>query len=197
FHKWLQVPYDAGFLLVRDSTLHQDTFSSPATYLQREVRGLAAGSPWPCDLGPDLSRGFKALKTWFTLQVYGAKKLGKIIDGTCELARYLSDRIEATPELELLTPVSLNIVCFRYPVSKQQRANLKIKEEEIHQLNADLVADVQESGVAAPSTTWIDGQLAIRVAIFNHRTSVEDIDGLLNAIISKGKARTHNWCIDY
>ncbi len=68
FHKWGQVPYDAGFLLVRDGEQHRATFASPAAYLRRETRGLAAGSPWPCDFGPDLSRGFRALKTWFTLE---------------------------------------------------------------------------------------------------------------------------------
>jgi aromatic-L-amino-acid/L-tryptophan decarboxylase len=66
FHKWAQVPYDAGYLMVRDGERHRATFAAPAAYLQRETRGLAAGSPWPCDFGPDLSRGFRALKTWFT-----------------------------------------------------------------------------------------------------------------------------------
>ena len=79
FHKWAQVPYDAGFILVRDGTMHEETFSSPNAYLQREIRGLAGGSPWPCDFGPDLSRGFRALKTWFTFQVYGADKIGNMI----------------------------------------------------------------------------------------------------------------------
>ena len=86
FHKWGQVPYDAGFLLVRDGDLHRDTFAAPAAYLRRETRGLAAGSPWPCDLGPDLSRGFRALKTWFTLKTYGTEKLGAVIARTCALA---------------------------------------------------------------------------------------------------------------
>ena len=93
FHKWGQVPYDAGFILVRDGTLHRDTFASPAAYLRRETRGLAAGAPWPCDFGPDLSRGFRALKTWFTLKVYGTDALGAMISRTCELARYLEIKI--------------------------------------------------------------------------------------------------------
>ena len=62
FHKWGQVPYDAGFVLVRDGELHHATFAAPAAYLKRDTRGMAAGSPWPCDFGPDLSRGFRALK---------------------------------------------------------------------------------------------------------------------------------------
>ncbi len=105
FHKWGQVPYDAGFLLVRDGERHRDAFAAPAAYLRRETRGLAAGSPWPCDLGPDLSRGFRALKTWFTLKTYGAEKVGAVITRSCALAGYLEARIQAEPRLELLAPV--------------------------------------------------------------------------------------------
>src|SRR3989475_2429575 len=114
FHKLGQVPYYAGFILVRDGVLHRNTFATQAAYLKRETRGMAAGSPWPCDFGPDLSRGFRALKTWFTIKVYGTEKLGQMISRTCQLAQYLKKRIDETPELELLAPVALNIVCFRY-----------------------------------------------------------------------------------
>ena len=89
FHKWGQVPYDAGLLVVRDGDRHRDAFAAPAAYLRRETRGLAAGSVWPCDLGPDLSRGFRALKTWFTLKTYGTERLGAIITRSCALAGYL------------------------------------------------------------------------------------------------------------
>jgi aromatic-L-amino-acid/L-tryptophan decarboxylase len=112
FHKWGQVPYDAGYILVRDGEPHRNAFASPGAYLQRTQRGLAAGSTWPCDLGPDLSRGFRALKTWMTLKVYGTDALGVVISRTCELARYLESRILETAELELMAPVELNIVCF-------------------------------------------------------------------------------------
>ena len=175
FHKWAQVPYDAGFIIMRDGTLHHDTFASPAAYLKRETRGLAAGSPWPCDFGPDLSRGFRALKTWFTLKVYGAEKMGAVIANTCALAQYMQQRITELPELELLAPVSLNIVCFRY------------RCEEADRVNADIVVDLQESGIAAPSTTTIHGQFAIRAAIVNHRTCSNDIDALLDATIKFGR----------
>jgi glutamate/tyrosine decarboxylase-like PLP-dependent enzyme len=180
FHKWAQVPYDAGFILVRDGALHHDTFASPAAYLKRETRGMAAGSPWPCDFGPDLSRGFRALKTWFTIQVYGAEKLGQVISGTCALAQYLKKRIEASSQLELLAPVSLNIVCFRYKGSGVDRSNAD-------RVNADIVVALQESGIAAPSTTVVSGQLAIRAAIVNHRTSETDIDALIKAAIAFGE----------
>jgi glutamate/tyrosine decarboxylase-like PLP-dependent enzyme len=175
FHKWAQVPYDAGFIIVRDGSLHHDTFASPAAYLRRETRGLAAGSPWPCDFGPDLSRGFRALKTWFTLKVYGTDALGAVISRTCALAKYLESRILETPELELLAPVQLNIVCFRY------------RGRDANGLNAKIVIDLQESGVCAPSTTMIGPNLAIRAAIVNHRTERRDIDELINGVLACGR----------
>jgi glutamate/tyrosine decarboxylase-like PLP-dependent enzyme len=176
FHKWGQVPYDAGYILVRDGVLHRNTFATSAAYLKRVERGLAAGSPWPSDFGPDLSRGFRALKTWFTLKVYGTDALGAVISRTCELARYLESRITGTPELELLAPVELNIVCFRYRAEDSDRVNEK------------LVIDLQESGRVAPSTTTIGTRLAIRVAIVNHRTSRAEIDALVDSTLSLGRA---------
>jgi glutamate/tyrosine decarboxylase-like PLP-dependent enzyme len=176
FHKWAQVPYDAGFILVRDGALHRSAFATQAAYLRRETRGLAAGSPWPCDFGPDLSRGFRALKTWFTLRVYGTEALGAVIAHTCALARHLERRILATPQLELLAPVQLNIVCFGY------------RGDDPDALNARIVADLQESGIAAPSTTMIGNRLAIRAAIVNHRTEQRDVDALLDAVMAFGAA---------
>jgi len=176
FHKWGQVPYDAGFVLIRDGELHRRTFASPAAYLRRETRGLAAGTTWPCDFGPDLSRGFKALKTWFTLKVYGTEQLGRTIAETCALAQHLADRINETPSLELLAPVSLNIVCFRY------------RSDDPDRVNAEIAVALHESGIVAPSTTTINGHLALRAAIFNHRTTRADIDALVDATLAFGDA---------
>ncbi|MGA9527426.1 MAG: pyridoxal-dependent decarboxylase, partial [Terriglobales bacterium] len=177
FHKWGQVPYDAGFILVRDGDLQRNAFAASSSYLRRETRGMAAGSHWPCDYGPDLSRGFRALKTWFTLKVYGTEALGSSISRTCELARHLQRRIENTPELELLAPVELNIVCFRYRAKDADR------------VNAEIVVALQESGRVAPSTTTIDGKLAIRAAIVNHRTAQADIDKLVDQTLALGRSK--------
>lgn len=176
FHKWGQVPYDAGFLLVRDGERHRQAFAQPAAYLQREARGLAAGAVWPCDLGPDLSRGFRALKTWFTLKTFGTDRLGAVMARSCALAKYLEARVLAEPRLELLAPVRLNIVCFRYRVGNE--------------INREIVADVQESGIAAPSGTNLDGKFAIRAAIVNHRTEERDIDALVAAVLEFGDRRS-------
>jgi glutamate/tyrosine decarboxylase-like PLP-dependent enzyme len=177
FHKWGQAPYDAGFVLVRDGQKHQAAFASTAAYLQREAQGLAAGAPWPCDFGPDLSRGFRALKVWLAFKTYGADAIGATILNTCRLGAYLAARVDAEPELERLAPAPLNIVCFRYRASGDQDA-----------LNNRIVVALQESGVAVPSTTKLDGRLAIRAAIVNHRTKARDIDLLVAEVLRLGRA---------
>jgi aromatic-L-amino-acid decarboxylase len=185
FHKWGQVPYDAGFLLVRNGELHQQAFASSAAYLARDEQGMSAGSPWPCDLGPDLSRGFRALKTWATLKVYGTDALGAVISRTCELARLLEERVASNAELELLAPVELNIVCFRY---RYGNATDAAAENALNQLNRQIVIALQEAGVVAPSTTMIAGRLAIRAAIVNHRTTQADIETLVEAVLATGRS---------
>jgi glutamate/tyrosine decarboxylase-like PLP-dependent enzyme len=176
FHKWAQVQYDAGCILVRDATRQMQAFANPAAYLRRDVRGLAGGYPWPCDLGPDLSRGFRALKVWMTLKTYGADRLGRVVEQTCALAQQMAARVKAEPALELLAPVMLNIVCFRVRAASDV-------------VNAEIVADLHEAGIAAPSTTTIGGKLAIRAAIVNHRTRPEDVTALLDAVLAAARAR--------
>lgn len=173
FHKWGQVQYDAGCVLVRDRQHLADTFAQNVDYLQHETRGLAGNAPWPCDLGPELSRGFRALKVWMTLKTYGAEGLGRVVEACCDRARELVARVEADPRLELLAPAPLNVVCFRVR-----------DEHDADTLNHDIVVALQESGIAAPSTTRIGGRLAIRAAFVNHRTRPEDVDILVDAVLS-------------
>jgi aromatic-L-amino-acid decarboxylase len=176
WHKWAQVPYDSGFLLVRDSEAQRQTFAADAAYLRRAERGLAGGDWWPCDYGPDLSRGFRALKTWFTLKTYGADAIGRVIAGTVSLAQMLAARVAAEPELELLGPVPLNIVCFGY------------RDSDADRLNAAIVADLHNEGRVAPSLTTVGGRTSIRAAIVNHRTAAEDIDALVTSVLLLGRA---------
>ena len=139
---------------------------------------MARGGTWPCDYGPDLSRGFRALKAWFTLKVLGADAIGAAITQSCVLAAELADKITAQPELELLAPVPLNIVCFRYRCADADA------------VNAAIVADLQEAGRVAPSLTRIDGRTAIRAALFNHRTTAADLEALVQSTLAFGRART-------
>jgi glutamate/tyrosine decarboxylase-like PLP-dependent enzyme len=163
FHKWAHVPYDAGFILVRDGAKQREAFAAPAAYLGRTEEGLAKGETWPCDLGPDLSRGFRALKVWMSLRSFGVRALGDSIERNCAAARALASLIDASEEFERAAPVPLNIVCFRL-------------KQGLDEANRRLVERLQLDGVAAPSLTRLDGRTAIRCAIFNHRTRKEDVE---------------------
>jgi aromatic-L-amino-acid/L-tryptophan decarboxylase len=170
FHKWAQVPYDCGCILVRDAEAHAAAFAQSLDYLTRAERGLAGNAPWFCDFGPDLSRGFRALKVWMTLQHFGADGMAEVVDRSCAVARHIEARVLAEPMLELLAPVTLNIVCF------------SVRDLDDRQV-ASLIEDLHESGIAAPSTTRIAGRLAIRAAIVNHRTTDRDADRMLNEVL--------------
>jgi glutamate/tyrosine decarboxylase-like PLP-dependent enzyme len=179
FHKWAQVQYDCGCVLVRAEQHMLDSFAQDAPYLSAAPRGLASGAPWPCDLGPDLSRSFRALKIWMTLQSYGTVALGAVVDQTCAIATHLATLIDATPHLTRLAPVALNIVGFRYNDGG----------DDLDALNADLVADIQESGEFVISSTLIGGQRAIRAAFVNHRTIKTDAEALIAALLTAAAAR--------
>ncbi|MGD0024862.1 MAG: pyridoxal-dependent decarboxylase [Xanthobacteraceae bacterium] len=178
FHKWLHVPYDAGCLLVRDEAALLATFAGRAPYLATD-EGLAGGDIWPCDLGVELSRGFRALKVWFTIQEHGTLALGEAIERNCAQARDLAARIASRPMLRLMAPVPLQIVCCRYePPGMDETA--------VDALNAKLVSTLQRRGIAAPSTCRIKDRLCIRICITNHRTSDGDLATAVQAIDTIG-----------
>jgi len=109
------------------------------------------------------------------LVCHGTENLGAAISNSCALAQYMKQRIEATPELELMAPVALNIVCYRF------------RSDNTNAVNDDLVVLLQESGIAAPSASSLDGYVVIRAAIVNHRTVAADIDALLEATLAFGR----------
>jgi glutamate/tyrosine decarboxylase-like PLP-dependent enzyme len=176
-HKWLHVPYAAGCVLFRDERAHRAAFASAPAYLARTERGAAAGAPWFADYGLELSRDFRALKLWFTLRHYGVDRLGASIARTCDLAAALADRVRRAGDLELLAPVTLNVVCFRV-------VRPGLDEAALDALNDEVAVVVQESGAAVPSTTRIGGRRALRACIVNHRTREDDLDALLGAVRS-------------
>jgi len=175
FHKWLQVPYDAGAVLVADAAAHRAAFAERRDYLASTAHGLGAGEPWYCDYGPELSRGFRALKVWFTITAHGIDALADVVARNCRQAALLARAVGASEDLALLAPVGLNIVCFRY-------VGGDLTERERDALNGAIVTELQRRGIAAPSTTRIGGRLAIRVALTNHRTTTEDLAVLVSAV---------------
>jgi aromatic-L-amino-acid/L-tryptophan decarboxylase len=180
FHKWLYVNYEAGCVLIRDGLAHRRSFNAPASYLDAFPRGTAA-QPDPTDSrGPQLSRGFKALKVWMTLSAYGLDTFGRMVEQNVAQARYLARRVDETPALERLAPVPLNIVCFRY-------APATVDATRLDEINKEILMRLQERGIAVPSSTRLRGRFALRVAICNQRSRRADFDALVEAAVGIGR----------
>ena len=180
-HKWMYLPFEAGCLLVRDRALHRATFAITPAYLKRVGGGVAAVADELrfADLGIQLTRGFRALKVWFALRTFGADQHGRLVEQNVAQARYLADRIATEPALELVAPVSLNVVCFRY------RAD-RLGGDALNALNERLLVRLQEEGIAVPSSTVLGGRFCVRAAITNHRTRRADLDLLVTASLRLG-----------
>ncbi|MGH1346841.1 MAG: pyridoxal phosphate-dependent decarboxylase family protein [Nannocystales bacterium] len=174
-HKWLHVPYDVGCVLVRNGEAHRAAFREGASYLQRATRGTGSGDPWFCDAGPELSRGFRALKVWMVLKTHGLAALGQQVLKNCVQAESFAAQVEACEEAVLVAPTDLAITCFRCVGAGSDEAD--------DQLNDEIVVRVQESGVAVPSSGRVHGRAVIRVNITNHRTTTADLDLLLEAVL--------------
>ncbi len=179
-HKWMYMPYDVGCILIRSEEEHRRAFALSPDYLKHAERGLAAGSVWFGEYGPELSRSFRALKVWMLMKEHGIEAYGRLVQQNVEQARYLADLIRQAPELELSAPVPLNIVCFRYIVPG-------LDGDALNQLNQELMMQLHEQGIAAPSYTTLDGKYVLRVAITNHRSRREDFDLLVQQVRQLGR----------
>jgi aromatic-L-amino-acid decarboxylase len=180
-HKWMHIPFEAGCVIVRDAAAHRDAFALVPEYLQREDegRGLASGSLWFSDYGLQLSRQFRALKIWMSVKEHGLERFGRMMSRNADQAQYLGRLIEAEPRLELMAPVGLDIVCFRFNPGGRDTAALD-------RLNQDILAELQEDGIAAPSYTTLRGAWCLRVAIANHRSTYKDFDLLVAEVLRIG-----------
>lgn len=179
-HKWMYLPYEAGCVLVRHPEAHRATFSLTPGYLTHATRGTAAGDLWFSELGPQLSRGFRALKVWMCIKEHGLDRFAELVRGNIAQARHLASLVEREPELELLAPVPLNIVCYRYRAAG-------LDEDALNELNAELLIRLQESGVAVPSNAMLNGRYALRVANTNYRSTSEDFDLLVRETVRVGR----------
>ncbi|MGB8190423.1 MAG: aminotransferase class V-fold PLP-dependent enzyme [Chitinophagaceae bacterium] len=180
YHKWFYVNYDAGCVLIRDAAAHKNAFSLTASYLQYHERGLIAGSNHFNHLGPELSRGFRALKIWMSLKEHGIDKYRQLIRQNLQQAQYLASLVRAQHELELLAPVDMNIVCFRFVADG-------LDDNELNELNKEILMQLHEAGTALPSFTVLNGSYAIRAAITNHRSTTKDFDILVKEVLRLGQ----------
>src|SRR5215475_6015994 len=184
-HKWMYFPYEAGVALVRSDAEHREAFRYAAAYMAPATGGLSAARGQQfTEYGPQLSRGFRALKIWMGIREHGVGAFRRLIEQNVEQARYLAGLVEASAELELLAPVPLNVVCLRY------RGGDDLDEDRRNEVNRELLVRLQEGGTAVPSHTELDGRFAIRVAITNHRSRREDFDLLVADVERIGRELT-------
>jgi glutamate/tyrosine decarboxylase-like PLP-dependent enzyme len=162
-------------VFVRDAVVHRATFAIAGSYVADLDGGVAVSSNRFSELGPQQSRSARGVKVWLLLKAHGIETFGRMIQKNVDQARYLAALVRRDERLELLAPVALNIVCFRY-----RRASLS--EPVLNELNRRILVALHEQGIAVPSHTVIGDRFALRCAITNHRSVAEDFDVLARAV---------------
>jgi glutamate/tyrosine decarboxylase-like PLP-dependent enzyme len=177
-HKWLNVPYESGFALVREPDRLGPAFGMPG----------AAYLPGPDDprggyglLGPESSRRARALPIWATLAAYGRDGYRALVERHCDLAAHLAAAVDAAPDLERLAEVPLNVVCFRYRPPD-------LSEPELDAVNRRLGEALLDDGRVFAGTTAYGGRVALRPAISNWCTTAADLDLFVEVVRELGAA---------
>jgi aromatic-L-amino-acid decarboxylase len=165
-HKWLFQPYEIGGVLVRQARWLRETFHILPEYLA-DIEGQA-GEVNYCDRGIQLTRGFRALKLWMSLKVFGAAGFRAALNRGFELAETAEAAARELPDWEVVTPAQLGIVTFRY-------APPGVAAEELDRLNQALVDGMIADGFAMVSSTVLRGQTVLRMCTINPRTTAGDV----------------------
>lgn len=185
-HKWLYVPYECGCVLVRRPEALRHTFSMQASYL-RGTRSTGYEGFDYFDNGPQMSRGFRALKVWMTIKHYGLDGYQKLLSQNVRCAEHLDLLVRADADFEPLHRPVLNIYAFRFrPARMRDRGSAS--DAYLDDLNQRIVDAVQASGVAFMMSTRIHGRTCLRLSICSHRTTPADIDLVFERIRSIGQS---------
>ncbi len=181
-HKWLFQPYETGCLMVRDTRVLEDAFRILPEYLQDTSLGMEQVNF--ADRGLQLSRGFRALKIWTSIQMLGLEAFREGIQAGIHHARDAGTYIEGSADLELTAPVSLGIVCFRF-----RPRDVELSPSELEELNLGVQEEILASGLAMMSSTRLRGDLSLRLSILNYRSTWRDVRETLEAIETVGRRR--------
>ncbi|MBS0011437.1 MAG: aspartate aminotransferase family protein [Bacteroidales bacterium] len=176
-HKWFYVPFEASCLIVKNKKLLRDTFSLVPDYLRGGGEETERDDLMNYNL--QLTKDFKALKVWMTFKTYGAGKLKEAIENDCRLASYAGEIIEKSDDFELMAPVPLSIVCFRY-MGKNGRYSGD--EEMLEKVNGQILDGIEKDGRIFFAGTRIKGRTTLRINLTNHRRKKEDIDFLFSVL---------------
>ena len=183
-HKWLYVPFEAGAALVREPGRLADAFRKPAEYLVQDNESPFPGPVAFNERGPELSRGFKALKVWMGFKRHGRQGYAAAIERDVDLARFLAEEVDRRPDFERLADPVLSIANFRY------RPDPSWTEETLSFVNRRIVNRLVGDGSFFLAPTLLKGQTSMRVAIVNFRTTESDLVALLDEAARVGRELT-------
>jgi aromatic-L-amino-acid decarboxylase len=176
--KWLYQPLDCSALLYRDAGAAHRTFAYTGEYARSLTDDPVEGFAF-FDESPELSRRFRALKLWLSLRYHGAGQFRDAVRKDLRHAQLLARLIAAEPALELLAPVELSTVCFRWKDAPEGKTD---------QRNAAILGEVLRRGRVYLSSTSVCGGFALRACIVNHRTADADVVAVVEEVMAAGAA---------
>jgi glutamate/tyrosine decarboxylase-like PLP-dependent enzyme len=181
-HKWLYVPYEAGAALVPQKGRLSDAFRKFPEYLASDPESPFPGPAWFAERGPELSRGFKALKVWMGLKRHGRRGYAASIERDVALARFLADEVDRRDDFERLAPTVLSIANFRF-----RPADVPLADDALDILNRRIVNRLVGEGTFFLAPTILRGRASLRVSITNFRTTEDDLRFLLDEAARVGR----------
>ena len=174
-HKWLYLPVDVGCVIYRDPEIVHAAFAHEAEYTR--IIGQEADEAFAFwDYGPELSRRFRALKVWMLLKGVGVDALSEAIENNLACARHLESMVRASDDFEMAAPVELSIFCFRHMPAQLRNESPKT----IDAFNERLLVALQRDGSSYLSNATLGGRFALRGCVLNYRTTLHDIEILLD-----------------
>ncbi|NNM07321.1 MAG: aminotransferase class V-fold PLP-dependent enzyme [Gemmatimonadetes bacterium] len=179
-HKWLYQPYETGCLMVRDTQLLEAAFRILPEYLQDTALGSEHVNF--ADRGIQLTRGFRALKIWMSIQTLGLEAFREAIGTGIQHARAAERFIQESTHLEMMGPSSLGIVCFRFRIS-----GADMLPEDLEEVNRGIQDEIVESGFAMMSSTRLRGEFSLRLSILNYRSLWSDVQETLEEVVRIGR----------
>jgi glutamate/tyrosine decarboxylase-like PLP-dependent enzyme len=177
-HKWLYQPLDCSVLLYSDVGAARRAFAYTGEYA-RPLSGDSVEGFAFFEESLELSRRFRALKLWLSLRYHGIGQFRAAIRKDLEHAQLLARLITAEPMLELLAPVELSTVCFRWKDGS---------EADLDRRNAAILREVLHRGRVCLSNASVRGAFALRACIINHRTTDADIAAVIPEVLAAATA---------
>ena len=179
-HKWLYQPLDCGCLLYRDASAAQAAFEHTGDYARSLTDDPVEGFAF-FEESLELSRRFRALRLWLSLRHHGLQAFRAAIQKDLDLAQRLASAIADRPDLELVAPVQLSAVCFRYTGGES------LPEDERNSQNAAILRRVVRRGRVYLSNASLRGKFCLRACIVNHRTTATDVDCVIPEVLAAAK----------